>query len=317
MRVVFITHNELGQACLEELNSLGANVQAVYTRSEQEELADQTDLAEFTTGNEIPLHRVESVNTNSVKSQIMDYEPDLLFVVGWSRLVDSEVIRIPSVAALGMHPAPLPRGRGRAPLAWSIIKGLDETVLSLFHLVEEADAGDIVGKEPLPIHIEDDASSLYQKMIKAGRTLMRKHYPEFSNDIVQSTSQDHSRATWWPKREPHHGLIDWNQRPDVVYNWIRGQSRPYPGAFSYLRDKKITIWGANPPEGNTTFGCPGEIMYQDEGCLGVEVWESTIELTEVQVEGDDPISAGSLVSNYDFSIGDTFINARDFLLETK
>lgn len=317
MKVVFITHNELGQACLEELDSLGADIQAVYTRPERDELADQIDFFKFTTSNDIPLHRVESINTASVKSQIIEYGPDFLFVIGWSQLVDSEVIEIPSVAALGMHPAPLPRGRGRAPLAWSIIKGLDETALSLFHLVEEADAGDIVGQVPLPIDIGDDASSLYQKMVEAGRTLMRDYYPEFSEGTVRNIPQDDSRATWWPKREPHHGLIDWNRRPDVLYNWIRGQSRPYPGAFSYLRDEKITIWGANPPENDLSLGCPGEIMYQDEECIAVEAWEGIIELTEVQVEGDDPIPASSLVSNYDYSIGDVFMNARDVLFENK
>lgn len=317
MQVVFITHNELGQACLEELDSLGADIQAVYTRPERDDLADQTDLAEFTTSNEIPLHRVESVNTASVKAQILEYDPDFLFVIGWSRLVDSEIIEIPSVAALGMHPAPLPRGRGRAPLAWSIIKGLDETALSLFHLVEEADAGDLVGQEPLPIDIGDDVSSLYQKMVEAGRTLIRGHYPEFSEGSVRNIPQDDSEATWWPKREPHHGLIDWNQQPDEIYNWIRGQSRPYPGAFSYLNGEKIIIWAVNPPENNSSFGSPGEIMYQDGDSLGVEAWEGIIELTEVQVEDDDPIPAGSLVTTYNFSVGDIFMNARDILLENK
>lgn len=317
MRVVFITHNELGQACLKELDSLGADIQAVYTRPERDELADQVDLAEFTTSNEIPLHRVESVNTASVKAQILEYDPDFLFVIGWSRLVDSEIIEIPSVAALGMHPAPLPRGRGRAPLAWSIIKGLDETALSLFHLVEEADAGDLVGQKPLPIDIDDDVSSLYQKMVKAGRTLMRDHYLEFSEGTVRNIPQDDSQATWWPKREPHHGLIDWNQQPDELYNWIRGQSRPYPGAFTYLNDEKITIWAVNPPENNSSFGCPGEIMYQDGDSLGVEAWEAIIELTEIQVEGDEAIPAGSLVSNYNFSVGDVFMNARDVSIKNK
>jgi methionyl-tRNA formyltransferase len=256
---------------------------------------------------------VESVNTASVKAQILEYEPDFLFVIGWSRLVDSEVIEIPSVAALGMHPAPLPRGRGRAPLAWSIIKGLDETALSLFHLVKEADAGDIVGQKPLPIDIEDDTSSLYQKMVEAGRTLIRDHYPEFSDGDVRSIPQDESRATWWPKREPHHGLIDWNQRPDELYNWIRGQSRPYPGAFSYLNGKKITIWSANPPKEESSFVRPGEIAYQDGSCLGVGVWEGILEITEIEVESKGAMSASSLLLEYGAEIGDQFENARDRL----
>lgn len=313
MRVVFITHNDLGLACLEELDDLEADIVAVYTRPERDDIADQTDLTKFTAENGIPLHRVNSVNTDAIKSQIAEYDPELLFVVGWSQLVDSEIFEISSIASLGMHPAPLPKGRGRAPLAWSLIKGLDETALSFFYLTEEADAGDLVGQEPLPIDLEDDASTLYQKMIEAGRTLIRKHYPEFAAGTNSRIPQDDEQATWWPKREPHHGLIDWNLSPVEVYNWIRGQSRPYPGAFSYLDSEKITIWAANPPKSTSSLARPGEIVYQDGDALGVAVWEGTLEITEVEVAAEGPISASALLSEYEFEIGDVFTNARDRL----
>ena len=313
MRVVFVTHNELGLACLEELADLGADLRAVYTRPEREGIADQTDLAAFAGDRGVPLHRVESVNADAVKREMRGYDPELLFVVGWSRLVDREVLDLASVAALGMHPAPLPRGRGRAPLAWSLIKGLDETALSFFHLVEAADAGDLVGQEPLPIGREDDASSLYGKMVEAGRRLIRTHYPEFEAGEVPRTPQDDSRATWWPKREPHHGLIDWTDEPGTVYDWIRGQTRPYPGAFSYLDGWKVTVWAANPPDGEPAFVDPGEIAYRDGDALGVGAWEGVIELTELQVADDDPVPAGTLLEDYGFEVGEAFENARDRL----
>lgn len=311
MDVVFVTHNELGLACIEELVDLDANVQAVYTRPKRDDIADQTDLEGFTTKNDVPLHRVKTVNDQGVKDQIRAYDPELLFVVGWSRLVEKEVIEIPSTAALGMHPAPLPRGRGRAPLAWSLIKGLDETALSFFHLVEEADAGDLVGQEPLPIEVDDDAASMYQKVIEAGRKLIRRYFPKFASGKVPRTPQDDSNATWWPKRKPEYGLIDWNQSPWDVYNWIRGQTRPYPGAYSYLGGKRTTIWAANPPSGESAFVRPGEIAYRDGNALGVGAWEGVIELTEVQVEEDEPTEAGDLVTSYGFDVGNRFDNARE------
>jgi methionyl-tRNA formyltransferase len=315
MRVVFVTHNRLGLACIEELVSLDAEVQAIYTRSERDELADQTDIGTFADSEGISLHRIESVNTEEVKSQIAEYKPELLFVIGWSRLVDSEVLDIPSVASLGMHPAPLPRGRGRAPLAWSIIKGLDETALSLFHLVEEADAGDIVGQEPLSINTEDNASSLYDKMVDAGRELINRYYPEFESGKVPRTPQDESKATWWPKREPHHGLIDWTRPPNEIYDWIRGQTRPYPGAFSYIDGTKVIVWDANPPDDDLSFVQPGEIVYKEEGILGVGAWEGIIEITEVEISGENSVSADSLVTKHRYEVGDRFTQARDILSE--
>jgi methionyl-tRNA formyltransferase len=313
MRVVFITHNEVGQACLEELVDLGADVRAVYTRPERSGIVDQVDLEGFTAQHGIPLERVDTVNTDEVKAQIAAQKPDLLFAVGWSRLVDTEVVDLADTAALGMHPAPLPRGRGRAPLAWSLIKGLDETALSMFHLVEEADAGDLVGQQPIAIDDTDDATSLYGKVVDAARRLIRRYYPEFEAGDAPRTSQGDAEATWWPKREPHHGLIDWTRPPDEVYDWIRGQTRPYPGAYSRLDGRRVTVWAANPPGETTAFVRPGEVVYRDGDALGVGAWEGVVELTEVQVDDDDPIPGGALLDQYDVNEGDTFDNARDLL----
>ncbi len=313
MNIVFITHNEVGVACLTELNKLGANIRAVYTRDSDEDISDQAELETFAQQVNVPLHQVDSVNTDTVKSQIEQYDPDILFVIGWSRLVEQDVLRIPSVAAVGMHPAPLPRGRGRAPIAWSLIKGLEETALSFFHLVEEADAGDIIGQKRVPIETFDDAASLYTKIVDAARELIQQYYPQFRDGVVPREPQDETQATWWPKREPHHGLVEWTKPPQEIYNWIRGQTRPYPGAFSNLGDQKITVWSANPPTDSTVFIRPGEIAYVDSGAIGVGTWEGIIELTEVQVGDDSPVSADNLISDYEFEVGDVFENARDRL----
>jgi len=172
MRVVFITHNNIGLACMEELDRLGAEIVGALTRPQQPGISDQTDLTEFAETRGVPLYEIESANARKVREAIGGYDPALLFVVGWSELVSQEVLELPTTAALGMHPTPLPRGRGRAPIAWSLIKGLDRTVLSFFHLVE------------------DNAASLYRKVVDAGRELIRTYYPEFESGCVPRTPQN-------------------------------------------------------------------------------------------------------------------------------
>ncbi|MFC4357690.1 methionyl-tRNA formyltransferase [Halobium salinum] len=320
MRVVFVTRNDLGLACLEELVDLGADVRAVFTRPERANISDQTDLSSFAERHGVGYHETEELNTEEECARLASYDPELLFVVGWSRLVDREVIETASVATLGMHPAPLPRGRGRAPIAWNLIKGLDETALSFFHLVEEADAGDLVGQHRIPIFPTDDAASLYAKVVDAGRALVREHFPRFESGEVPRTPQNDDEATWWPKRSPQHGLVDWNQSPGKIHDWIRGQSRPYPGAFSHLpalnhdadgAGTLVTFWSTSPPSGERAFGHPGEIAYRDGGRLGVYCFEGALELTELQVGNDEPIPAGELVERYDVGLGVRFVNARD------
>ncbi|WP_380675286.1 methionyl-tRNA formyltransferase [Salinigranum sp. GCM10025319] len=308
MRTVFVSHNDLGLACLEELDRLGADIRAVLTRPELDRISDQTDFAAFTEERDVPLHRVESLNTDEWVDRLAGYDPELLFVVGWSRLVERRIIDVPSVAAFGMHPAPLPRGRGRAPIAWSLIKGLDETALTMFHLVEEADAGDIAGQVTIPIDKRDDAASLYEKVVDAGRTLVREVYPQVDAGEVPRTPQDDDAATWWPRRRPEHGLIDWTHPPEEVYDWIRGQSHPYPGAFTFLDGRRVTVWAANPPSGDRAFVEPGELVYREGDVLGVGAWEGVVELTRVEIDGQE-MPAGALVTDQGFAIGDRFAHA--------
>jgi methionyl-tRNA formyltransferase len=310
MRVVFVSHNDLGLACLEELDALGADIRAIVTRPSDDSVADQTEFEPFATRTDTRLYEVESVNTDEMAAEIESHDPDLLFVVGWSRLVEDRILDIPRVAALGMHPAPLPRGRGRAPIAWTLIKGLEETALSCFHLVEAADAGDLVGQRPIDVDVDDDAASLYEKVVAAGRDIVQESYPRFESGEVPRKPQDDSRATWWPKRTPDQGLIDWRQSPLDVYNWIRGQSHPYPGAFSYLDGRRVTVWAANPPDCDRVFATPGEICYRDGKTLGVAAWEGVVELTRVQVEEGTELPAGQLLDQYPVSVGDEFETAR-------
>lgn len=306
MRVVFVSHNDLGLACIEELHDLGADVRAVVTRPEDESVADQTSFDDIADRAGATLHEVESVNEDAVVDRIASYDPELLFVVGWSRLVDQRVIDLPSVAALGMHPAPLPRGRGRAPVAWTLIKGLDETALSLFHLEEAADAGDLVGQHPIDVATSDDANSLYEKVVAAGRELIRTHYPQFAAGEAPREPQDEARATWWPRRRPEHGQIDWRRSPETVYDWIRGQTHPYPGAFTYLADRRVTVWAAKPPSGERAFARPGELLGRNGDALRVGVWESALELETLQVEDGQEIPAGDLLDRDWASVGDVF-----------
>ncbi|UVE49756.1 methionyl-tRNA formyltransferase [Haloferax larsenii] len=315
MRAVFVTHNDIGRTCLEELIQCGADVPAVYTQPKKKSLSDQISLDSFCAKHDIELHRTGSVNDPKTREQIESYDPEYLFVIGWSRLVNEDVLNIPSVTALGMHPAPLPRGRGRAPIAWSLIKGLDTTAMSFFHLVEEADAGDLVAQHEIPIEVEDDAASLYEKVRVAARDLIRATYDDLKSHDVPRIEQDDSKATWWPKRVPRHGLVDWTKTPEELYDWIRGQSHPYPGAFSYLDGTKVRLWSARPPSDDTVFAAPGEILGVTGNGVEIAAWEGSIVVDRIQVGDDEETTGAALLDSYEFEVGQRFENARDVLVD--
>ena len=54
------------------------------------------------------------------------------------------------------------------------------------------------------------------------------------------------KAFLLPKRTEEDGVIDWNWKTEYIFNLVRAVTRPYPGAYTFLKSKKITIWNAIP-----------------------------------------------------------------------
>jgi len=161
-------------------------------------------------------------------------------------------VREPFIAAAGssvygMHPTLLPRHRGRAPIPWAILTGLAKTGVTLFEIADPtADSGPIVGQVEVPIGPDDTATTLYESLADAHLELIRTCVPRILSGAAERTPQDARRASSWPKRTPLDGIIDWETRAPYLYDWVRAQTRPYPGAFTWLEDDKVVIWSARP-----------------------------------------------------------------------
>jgi methionyl-tRNA formyltransferase len=176
-------------------------------------------------------------------------EPDLLFVVGWSQLVHDPFIRTAREAVLGMHPTLLPRHRGRAPIPWAILSGLARTGVTLFEIVDgSADSGPIVGQAEIAVTPGETATTLFEKISDAHVDLIRTYVPRLLSRTAPRIPQDDRRASAWPRRAPADGIIDWETRARYLDDWVRAQTRPYPGAFTFAGDERLVVWQARPVE---------------------------------------------------------------------
>src|SRR5262249_33583806 len=135
--------------------------------------------------------------------------------------------------------------RGRAPIPWAILSGLARTGVTLFEIVDaSADSGAIVGQVVVDIARDETATTLFARLAAAHVELTREFVPQLVARSAPRVPQDPSRASSWPKRTPADGIIDWETRAPRLYDWVRAQTRPYPGAFTFLGDEKVIVWGA-------------------------------------------------------------------------
>ena len=185
-----------------------------------------------------------------------------------------------------MHPTLLPRHRGRAAIPWAILSGLAKTGVTLFEIADgTADSGPIVGQVEVPLTRDETATTLYEKITEAHLELVRRYVPQLLDGTAERIPQDTRRASTWPRRAPADGVIDWETRAPYLYDWVRAQTRPYPGAFTYLGEGKLVVWRARPVEldekapAGTVIGLDGDdaIVACGEGGLVLEEVEGAAE----------------------------------------
>ncbi len=239
---IFIGMEEGGFACLEALLNNDIAPCAIFTidESKKTSIVAYKDFSSLDNG-KIPFYYVSSINECRIVTEIKKYKPELIVTAYWSEIIAKEILSIPSEGCVGLHSTLLPKHRGCAPIPWSIIYGIKESGMTLFHLSEEADAGDIVGQREFVIKDDDYAFYVNKKGEEAAKSLLVEYVPKLLTKEAPRIKQDHVQADYWKKRKPEDGIIEWRKSARSLYAWVRALSYPFPGAFTYCKSTKVTI----------------------------------------------------------------------------
>src|SRR5262245_35287736 len=176
-------------------------------------------------------------------------EVDLAFVVSWRYLIPPEVYRRPRRGTFVFHDSLLPEYRGFAPTVWALVNGEDHTGVTLFEIAEEMDAGPVVDQKRVPIAPLETIAEVLGRVTGTYLDLLERNLPCLLAGTAPRMPQDHERATYTCRRVPDDNRIDWNQPASAIHNLVRAVSEPYPGAFTDLDGRRLTIWAARPLPG--------------------------------------------------------------------
>lgn len=265
--IVVFANERVGFRTLERVIAAGYPVRAVFTshESRRPRIADWQDFRPLAERHpEIPFHFIDTPSAPQVVEAVAAGRPDLVLVVSWSQIIPASVLSIPPRGTVGIHYSLLPDRRGGAPLAWAFIDGLDRTGLTLIYYDEGTDTGDMIDQVPLQITFEDTVKTLLDRIMIELPELVLRNLDGLLDGTAPRIVQDHSKATLTPARKPSDGIVDLTRTDVEIYNWVRGQTAPYPGAFLWVVDgqgrrRKMTIPAAR-------FDAGGRLVL--EGTLG-------------------------------------------------
>jgi methionyl-tRNA formyltransferase len=289
-KVLFIGSKPLGLACLKTIHSLFPDkLSGVLTIEDSVDCRSAyPDFVNYCSLHKIKLHCAKSRKES--EEIILNVNPEICFVVNWYWLISPEVLNAVPDGFIGMHNSLLPKYRGSSPLVWSIINGDKEVGYSLFSFSEGMDDGPIWHQYKKQPTLDDSIQTLLHDFENSVGHVLTKIYPQIVRRELTPKPQSTENTTYCAQRIEKDGLVDWTKSAMNIFNFIRAQSRPYPGAFTYYKGNKLILWKAKMMT-DTYFGTPGQVAKRTNQSIFVICGDThAIELFDVSYLGKDALS---------------------------
>lgn len=281
-RLICVGANSESEIALKGLSEQDANIVGLVTMQtdKSQTICDYVDLRSFCSKLGIPVIETNNINSESTLEKIGRLNADYIFVLGWSQLFNRDLLALPTGFVVGSHPTPLPEGRGRAPVPWTILENKRRSAVTLFRMDEGVDSGAIVGQQWFDVPEGIYAAELYQLVAQNLCIAVCRLYEKLQYGSVDEIEQDESNISYRSKRTPADGIIDFTKDASSIERLVRAVSRPYPGAYSFFNSTKICIWKASLKGLPCRKGLPGQILTRDSSRLLVQCGDGPLWLEE-------------------------------------
>jgi methionyl-tRNA formyltransferase len=293
MRVVFIGSSRFGLRCLDLINRLpfikivgvitGLKTFPISYRPEGVTNVLHADVQAFCNAIDLPCVTLErSMKENALHEAVVRWNPDAFLVVGWYHMIPKSWREI--APAYGLHASLLPDYSGGAPLVWAMINGEKKTGITLFQMDDGVDSGLIVGQVEESILERDTIETLYARIENLGLELLESALLRLASKTADFRAQNESNRRIFPQRTPKDGLIDWTKDAIFIDRFIRAQTRPYPGAYTFLNGDRLIIWASSCAE---SVAKPPGTVAQYQGGYRVSCGVGSLLIDIVHYQGED------------------------------
>jgi len=280
MKILFIGTVQSSLTILIKLLEMNAKIVGVITKEKSPYNTDFADLTPLCREHAIPYRFTKNINSPEDIDWMKSQQPDVLFCFGFSALLKEQVLNLAPKGVIGFHPAYLPHNRGRHPIIWALALGLTETAVSFFFMDEGADSGDLLSQEVISISYEDDAQSLYKKILDSAVRQIESFLMALTNGTNQRIAQEHSQANYWRKRSKSDGKIDFRMSSRTIYNLVRALTHPYRGAHIEYNGAEISVWKTEEISCKHNNFEAGKILAINRDSIDVKCGEGAIRLLD-------------------------------------
>ena len=243
----------------------------------------------------IPVVQPGTFRNAEAVSELESYRPDVIVVAAYGRLLPVDVLAIPRLGCLNLHPSLLPKHRGPAPVAGAILAGDAVTGVSVMLLDEGMDTGPIVAQWERGVDEWDDAATLTETLFADGAALLIETLPGWAEGSVSAKAQDHERATYTSKLERADGLADWGLSAEILARRQRGYT-PWPGLYTTWEGSELKLLEVAAVSGVNAE--PGRVSSTSDYEVAVGTGDGLLAVRRLQLEGRRPSSGEDFLRGY-------------------
>lgn len=300
MRYVFFGTPDFAVATLEHLVSHGMRPEAVVTAVDKPagrgRKLQASAVKAYAQEQAIAVMQPRNLKEPSFLEALKGLQADLFVVVAF-RMLPEAVWNMPPQGTINLHASLLPAYRGAAPIQWAIIQGETETGVTTFRLKHAIDTGDLLLQRRTPIHLHEDAGSLYQRLMHLGAHLVLDTIAGLEEGTLEPRPQPPAPSgKEAPKLEQSHMQIKWEDDALRIHNQIRGLS-PRPGAYTSYEHTKVKILESKLVEGPIPDAlcdaAPGAIGWSGK-TMYVRCGRGVLAPVRLQIAGKKPMTPPDL-----------------------
>ncbi len=299
MRFIFFGSSEFAKIILNKLLDFGMNPVLVVTAP------SPTPVYDLAKQSNIPVLRPEKLENEQFLSSFKDYNPDLVILTAYGKIIPSKLLSIPKKGVLNLHPSLLPNWRGATPIQSTILAGNNKTGVSLFLMDEEIDHGPII--QNAEYKIENTGITyleLMQELAILGADIIIKTVPKWFEGKIKPIPQDHSLASYCHKILPKDEKINWEKSALEIDRKVRALN-PKPGVFTIGDNIIIKIVKGYPVDNpSLCVDKPAGFVFQFENKLAVKCGKGIYIIEELRPAGKKTMD------------GESFLRGNQWILKT-
>ncbi len=301
MRVVLFGSDDFSAASLEGMTRAGIRPLFCVTPPDRPRGRGHRTapclLKEIASRAEIETFDPSDLRDPGVHRRLDEARADLFVVVSYGRILPEEILRLPRGCCVNVHPSLLPKYRGAAPIPWALIRGEDETGVTLIEMERRMDAGGVIDQVRVSIRPDETAVDLRARLARIGAERLVLWMPRLARGDYTAAPQDEAAATYAPRITKDMSRIDWTRPAREIHDRVRGLL-PWPVAFTVFRGRPLKILETKVGDRDRSPTAPGEVISVDEEGIAAATGTGILRILRVHYASGRPMSAAAFARGH-------------------